>query len=125
MKGEKLMASSEKQLGYGPGRIRATGRMEDDSIGAQQTTTYTLSLTNDSIIDVKNIKVEVARIAGAGVVVHPPRLTILVLEPGETENRVFLVHNPTNDVVTDYTLRNRISHAEAEQVHDLDDFTRP
>jgi len=117
------MASAEKQLGYVWG-ISATGRMEDESIGAQQTTTYTLSIANNgSDSDLTNVKVEVARIEGAGVVVHPPRLTIPVLERGETEHRVFLVHNPTNDVVTNYTLRNRISYA--EEVHDFANFTRP
>src|SRR5574341_1235980 len=123
MKGEKLMASAEKQLGHNPDGITAKGRMEDESIGAQKTTTYTLSITNDSVSNVKEVKVEAARIAGARVVVHPPHLNILVLEPGETENCVFLVHNPTNAVVTDYTLRNRISYA--GRAHDFANFTRP
>jgi hypothetical protein len=123
MKGEQPMSSAEKQLGNDPEGMSAKGWMEDESIGAQQTTTYTLSITNNSVSERTNVKVEVARIAGAGVVVHPPHLTIPVLEPGETENRVFLVHNPTNTVVTNYTLRNRISYA--GQVHDFANFTRP
>ncbi len=123
MKGEKLMPSAQKHLGHCPGGISAKGWMEDESIGAQETTTYTLSNTNDSISPVENVVVDVKRIEGDRVVVHPPHLTILVLDPGETENRVFLVHNTTDEVATNYTLRNQISYA--EQVYDLDNFTRP
>lgn len=120
------MASPEKHLGN-VGGISAKGRMEDETIGAQQTTTYTLSITNNNSFDgdLTNVKVEVEKIEpkGKALAVHPPHVFIPVLERGETEHRVFLVHNTTNDVMTTYILRNRISYA--GEVHDFANFTRP
>ena len=116
------MPSAQEHLGHSPEGISAIGWMEEEKIGAQETTTYTLSITNDSGNRVEKVKVEVKPNELDGVKVHPPRLTILVLEPGETANRVFLVHNTTDDVATNYTLHNRISYA--EQVHDLYTFSR-
>jgi uncharacterized repeat protein (TIGR01451 family) len=126
MKGEKLMASAEKYLGEDLVGISAKCRIEDEIIGAQETTTYTLSITNNSKANATNVKIDVTKAAGTEVVLHPPHLKILVLRPGETKNRVFLVHNPTNDAVTKYTLQNRISYAEAESESDGDfgEFTR-
>lgn len=120
------MASAEKHLGN-LGGISVTGRMEDETIGAQQTTTYTLSITNTDASDgdLTNVKVEVEKIEpkGKALAVHPPHVFIPVLERGETEHRVFLVHNTTNEVVTTYILQNRISYA--EEVHEFANFTRP
>ncbi|GEM_PF-5563019 len=115
------MASAEKHLGN-VGGISVTGRMEDEIIGAQQTTTYTLSITNTDATDgdLTDVKVAVKMIGGK---VHPPHVKIPLLERGETEHRVFLVHNTTDDVVVEYSLQNQISYA--EEVHDFAPFTRP
>ena len=103
--------------------IEATGKMEDEDIGAQKSTDFVISITNNSPTPIPNYRVYVSRIAGS-VVLSSSNVLIPLLEPDETEECRFQVRNPTNTVQTNYTFRVRSNYF-GSIYHSYNNFHRP
>jgi len=116
----KLDLGSDSVLTNG---IEATGQMEDEDIGAQQSTDFIVSITNKSTTPIPNYRVFVNRLAGS-VTVSPGNVLIPLLEPGETEECHFQVRNRTNNVQTQYTFRVRSTYF-GSITHIYKNFARP
>jgi uncharacterized membrane protein len=115
----KLDLGSDPVLTNG---IEATGQMEDDSIGPQQSTDFIVSVSNKSNTPVPNYRVFVNRLAGS-VNVSPSNVIIPLLSPGETEECHFQVRNSTNNVQTNYTFRVRSTYF-GSITHTYNNFVR-
>lgn len=121
------MSGSVSNLGndstLNPNGIDATGQMDDETIGPQDTTTFTVKITNNSATAVANYRVFVNVVAG-GLTVFPDHIHFLQLQPGETEDAVFLVRNHTGAIQNAYTLGVRSNYFGAI-THTYDNFVRP
>lgn len=117
-----------------PDGIAATGEMLDESLGVGATTDFIVRVTNNAAIPVPNFRIFVDRIApptNANVNLFPAHVHIVQLDPGETEECHFLVHNHTGSVQTTFTFRVRSSYfgisnpAIGGATHQYDNFVRP
>jgi hypothetical protein len=108
--------------------------MLDENLGAQATTDFIVRVTNNSAIPVPNFTIFVNRITpptDPSINLFPASVQIVQLDPGETEECHFLVHNGTTDVQEDFTFRVRSSYfgiadpAIGGATHEYDNFVRP
>lgn len=100
-----------------PNGIEAAGDIGDETIGADRTTFYTISLKNNSSSDVSDVRI-FANVVSGSVTLSPPHVHLTRLRSGETEKATFIVWNHTTTMQDNFTISQEIHYGPFSYAYD-------